>query len=132
MGMIKKIAVLSLILTSGCSTYNQTQWAPGVTQVGPYDVYFDRMVPDVVTNIVADPANYIVSNVNSAATAALGQTIDDPFILMNRVNTYIAATMGPNNVSSNINKGLAYYRTGLGFLQNPIQTALIQTTPWRK
>lgn len=154
--MIKKLALVTALAgTTGCATYGPPpqmgyqgpqlqQMIPGHvatrqsqpqrtgTQVGPYDVQLQQMVPDVVTDIVTDPAGYAVNQTSGFATAILGKNISDPFITVRRANTFLLAALGPNDVNTAVSKGLTYYRQGLGFLQNPLQTAFIQTTPWRK
>jgi len=140
MGMIKKAALVGLALTSGCATYHpQLSQVPyyqppqrnGVA-VGPFNVQPQQMVPGVVTDIVTNPVGYAVNQTGGYATSVLGQNISDPFITAQRANTFILGAFGPNNVSTSINKGLKYYRQGLGFLQNPLQTAFNYTTPWIK
>lgn len=127
-GMIKKAALLSLVLTSGCAV--QTPYGPQYTRVGPFDVGIQA--PPVVTEIVQTPGGYVDEQVSGFATSMLGQNISDPFILASNVNAILRSTMGPNNVSQAIGEGMTWYQRGLGFLNNPLQTAFLYTTPWVK
>lgn len=128
MGMIKKAALLSLVLTSGCAI--QTPYGPQYTRVGPYDVGIQA--PPVVTEIVQTPGGYVDEQVSGFATSMLGQNISDPFILASNVNAILRSTMGPNNVSQAIGEGMTWYQRGIGFLNNPLQAAFLYTTPWVK
>jgi hypothetical protein len=114
MGMIKKTVILSLVLTSGCATYN-----PNTMQVGPWQVQPNQMIPQPIVDMSDDPGMYIVDRSQGIASAGFTQPINDPFILADQVNQLVSGIAGPNNFSGGVLQAQNYYRDGMAVINNP-------------
>jgi hypothetical protein len=106
-----------LLAAAGCAT---SQPLPsGITQVGPYQVRLDSMVPAPLQEIGADPAGTVARKADSTVGSMFTQPISDPFIASSQANALMQAFAGPNQASQAILDSQNYYRDAVGAWNNP-------------
>jgi hypothetical protein len=124
---MKKLLLIALVLTSGCSTYQS-----GNYQIGPYDVQTGQALPAPVQQIVTDPGMYVADTTDGFLGGMFTQPINDPFTFVNQANQLISGVAGPNDVSGVILEGQNYYRNAVAVLENPWQGFFALRNLWVK
>jgi len=117
--ILRGILAFALLAVAGCATSQPPP--PGITQVGPYKVRLDGMIPAPIEEIGVDPIGAVARKVDSTAGAMFTQPISDPFIFSVQANTWLLAFAGPNKVSEAVVDGQGYYRDAVGTWNNPWQ-----------
>jgi len=108
-----------LFAVAGCATSQPP--LPGITQVGPYEVRMDGMIPAPAEEIRVDPVGVVALKVDSTTGAMFTQPISDPSILSAQANTWLQVFAGPNKVSEAVLDGQNVYRDAEGTWNNPWQ-----------
>jgi len=106
-----------LLAITGCATSQPPP--PGITQVGPYQVRLDTMVPPPLKEIGADPVAAVAQKADSTAGSMFTQPISDPLIASSQANSLMQAIAGPNQASQAIIDSQNYYRNAVGAWNNP-------------
>lgn len=119
-----------LLAVAGCAASQPPP--PGITQVGPYQVRLDTMVPVPLQEISADPVGAVAQKAESTAGSMFTQPISDPFIFSVQANTWLQALAGPNNVSQAVLDGQGYYRNAVGAWNNPWLAFFTARNEWSR
>lgn len=119
-----------LLAAAGCATPQPPP--PGITQVGPYQVRLDTMVPAPLQEIGADPAGAVARKADSTAGSMFTQPISDPFIASSQANSLIQAVAGPNQTSQAILDSQNYYRNAVAAWNNPWLAFFTARNEWSR